>query len=163
MKPSGTSSARKIATASNFSPKLGTIQKRGNGSQPYSGHAAGSAKVLAHRHGAGTAGAAQPGHTPGILDRPQEAVVGLRDARLKSCPSYRRDHQRDNPSTGGVRAASGIGAPFVPGDEENAAVTERRRVQDGGNLLAEPAISGCDRTIVHVVAHVGRDPGVTRD
>src|SRR6266550_3836789 len=35
MTPSGTSSARKIAAASNLSPKLGTTQKRRKGRRPY--------------------------------------------------------------------------------------------------------------------------------
>src|SRR5947208_14452004 len=35
MTPSGTSSARNIAAASNLSPKLGTVQKRRKGRRPY--------------------------------------------------------------------------------------------------------------------------------
>src|SRR5712691_10869192 len=103
-----------------------------------------SAKVFAHLGSTGTAGATKARQVPGILDRPQQAVVGLLHAGLKPGASEGRDHQGGDSSTGGVGAASGIGAPFIPRYEENAAVTEGSRVEDGGNLLAQPAVSGCD-------------------
>src|SRR5438132_1986293 len=97
-----------------------------------------SAEVFAHLGGAGAAGATKPGKLPGILDRPQQAVVGLRHAGLKSCPSQWRDHQGDDPPAGSIRAASGICAPLIPGDEQDAAVSVRGRVDDSRNVLAEP-------------------------
>src|SRR2546427_6526070 len=91
-----------------------------------------SAKVFAHLGGTGTAGAAKAGQVPGILDRPQQTVVGLLHAGLKPGAPEWRDHQGRDSSTGSVGAASDIGASLIPCDEENAAVTEGGRVEDGG-------------------------------
>src|ERR1700737_639864 len=99
------------------------------------------AKVFGHRHGAGATRAAKPRQVPGVLDGLQQAVMGFRHAGLKSCPRQRRDHQRGDSATGGIRAASNICAPFIPRDEKNATVKERGRVEDGWNLAAEPGIS----------------------
>src|ERR1700737_1464127 len=52
-----------------------------------------SAKVFAHLGGAGTAGTAQPRQVPGILNRPQQAVVSLRHTGLKSRPSEWRNNE----------------------------------------------------------------------
>src|SRR5438094_2061363 len=79
-----------------------------------------SAKVFAHLRRAGTTGAAEPGKTPGILDRPKQAVVGLLHGGLKSGPCQGRDHQGGDPAASGIRAASRVGAGLVPGDEQNA-------------------------------------------
>src|SRR5207247_9271294 len=78
-----------------------------------------SAKVFAHLRRAGATGAAEPGKAPGILDRPKQAVVGLLHRGLKSGPCQGRDHQGGDPAASGIRAASGVGAALVPGDEQN--------------------------------------------
>src|SRR5207249_4944167 len=121
-----------------------------------------SAKVFAHLRRASATGAAESGKAPGILDRPQQAVVGLLHRGLESGPGQGRDHEGGNPATGGIRAAPGVGASLVPGYEQNAVAAVRGRIEDGGNLPAEPCISGCDRAVVHVVAHVRRDEDVVR-
>ena len=87
----------------------------------------------------------------------------LGDAGLESGPSQRRDHQGDDAPAGGIRAAPGVRAAFIPRDEQRPTVAECRRVEDGGHLVAEPGVPGRDGTVVHVVAHVGRDPDVVGD
>src|SRR5437763_514576 len=99
-----------------------------------------SAKVFAHLRRAGATGAAEPGKAPGILDRPKKAVVGLLHGGLKSGPCQGRDHQGGNPAASGIRAASGVGAALVPGDEQNPVAEVGGRVEDGGELLTKPAI-----------------------
>src|SRR5439155_18258621 len=73
-----------------------------------------------------------------------------------------RDRQRGNASAPRVAAATGPTRAFIPGDEEHAAVAKRRGCGDSRDDTAQPAVAGRDRAVVHVIAHVGCDPGKVR-
>src|SRR6266849_2487108 len=98
-----------------------------------------------------------------VLNRPQQAVVILRNFRTESADRFRGDDQGGHVPTPGITAATGVGRPLIPGDEEDAAIAERRRSGDGGNDALQPRVTGGDGTIVGVTAHVGRDPHEVRD
>src|SRR3984893_19063281 len=103
------------------------------------------------------------GEAEAILDRPQQAVVILRNFRTEPADRLRRDDQRGDMPAPRITAAGCVARPFIPGDEEHAAVAERRRSGDGWNDAVQPRVTGGDRAVVGVVAHVGRDPYEVRD
>src|SRR5207245_11237324 len=100
----------------------------------------GLAEVLAQR------GAARPARSPqvrqmeAVLDRSQQAVVVLRDARPESADHPGRDDQGRDASAPRVAAATGTTRAFIPGDEEHAAVAKRRGCGDSRDDTAQPAV-----------------------
>src|SRR2546423_14917151 len=66
-------------------------------------------------------------------------------------------------AAGSRSTASRIARAFVKGDEEHAAVTEGGRPRARPHHGSQPGIAGRDRAVVHVVAHVWRDPDEIRN
>src|SRR5207302_8154294 len=100
--------------------------------------------------------ARQRRETPGRLDGPEQRVVGVLDARAEPGRDALGDDQRRD-----VVAAAAV--VVVPGDRQQGVLRrEGRGAEDGRDVVLQPGVAGRHGAIVHVVAHVRRDPGVVR-
>src|SRR5919204_875224 len=121
------------------------------------------AEVLAQRHVVRRAGGGQVAEPEGIFDSSEQAIVILRDSGAITGNRSGGDDQRHHMPARAAATATGITGSLVESDQQQAAVAVGRRAQNGGHHAAQPVVAGRDAAIVHVVAHVGRDPGKARD
>src|SRR5438105_15950315 len=96
-----------------------------------------------------------------VLDRSQQAVVVLRDARPEAADHPGRDDQRGDASAPGVAATTGATRALVPGDKQRAAVAKRGGSRDRRDDTAQPAIAGWYGAVVHGIAPVGCYPNAS--
>src|SRR5205823_14653597 len=112
------------------------------GGEPTARRKAGLGEVVAEGGAARPAGGTEVREMEAVLDRSQQAVVVLRDARPEAADHPGRDDQRGDASAPGVAATTGATRALVPGDKQRAAVAKRGGSRDRRDDTAQPAIAG---------------------
>src|SRR2546428_3932851 len=118
-------------------------------------------EVRQHR-GLSITGVPEMPERPGIFNRPQQCVVVGFRIRAVPTPAQWADCQHRHFAASGLSTAARLACAFVPGRKEHSAVPPGARGEYFGNDGRKPPIPLPGFTVMHAVAHVGRDPDEVR-
>src|SRR5207249_8718088 len=80
-------------------------------------------------------------------------------ARAVPAPAQWADRQHGDVAPSGLSTAARLALAFVPGHKEHSAILPGARGEYFGNDGRKPPVPLGGFTVMHAVAHVGRDPG----